>query len=240
MSAAIGAIVRRSLAPHSTNAFLQPFCAALFAGVIGGAGGSVPIELFAAPGCGVPVHDSGAGSVGAQWRVGSHSGPHSSWRRSPDSMRGSRFSRSQRDYCLDSPFWVSPYRPTRSGEPCRCGWTRLPPASCRLLRRILLHAAAYAGVAGHCRMLAHALRWAALNDAGLRRRRRRVRRVSRRRTDPHSSRAPSAPAICGDWFRRRGLDASGCAPVPNGKRPSATYACGDMTSELIQAISSTA
>jgi uncharacterized membrane protein YjjB (DUF3815 family) len=36
LSAAIGAIVRRGLAPYSTNAFLQPFCAALFAGVIGG------------------------------------------------------------------------------------------------------------------------------------------------------------------------------------------------------------
>jgi uncharacterized membrane protein YjjP (DUF1212 family) len=35
VSAAAGAIVRRSLAQYSSNAFLQPFCAALLAGVIG-------------------------------------------------------------------------------------------------------------------------------------------------------------------------------------------------------------
>jgi uncharacterized membrane protein YjjP (DUF1212 family) len=35
VSAAVGAIVRRSLARYSTNVFLQPFCAALLAGVIG-------------------------------------------------------------------------------------------------------------------------------------------------------------------------------------------------------------
>ncbi len=35
VSAAAGAILRRSLAQHSANVFLQPFCAALLAGVIG-------------------------------------------------------------------------------------------------------------------------------------------------------------------------------------------------------------
>ena len=35
VSAAAGAILRRGLAPHSANIFLQPFCAALLAGVIG-------------------------------------------------------------------------------------------------------------------------------------------------------------------------------------------------------------
>jgi len=35
VSAAAGAIARRSLAQYSANAFLQPFCAALLAGVIG-------------------------------------------------------------------------------------------------------------------------------------------------------------------------------------------------------------
>jgi uncharacterized membrane protein YjjP (DUF1212 family) len=34
-SAAAGAILRRCLAQHSANVFLQPFCAALLAGVIG-------------------------------------------------------------------------------------------------------------------------------------------------------------------------------------------------------------
>jgi len=34
-SAGIGAILRRSLARHSVNSFLQPFCAALLAGIIG-------------------------------------------------------------------------------------------------------------------------------------------------------------------------------------------------------------
>ena len=34
-SAGAGAIVRRSLARHSANAFLQPFCAALLAGIVG-------------------------------------------------------------------------------------------------------------------------------------------------------------------------------------------------------------
>jgi uncharacterized membrane protein YjjP (DUF1212 family) len=35
VSAAVGAILRRTAARHSTNIFLQPFCAALIAGVIG-------------------------------------------------------------------------------------------------------------------------------------------------------------------------------------------------------------
>src|SRR5713101_4870011 len=35
VSAAAGAILRRSLAPYSANVFLQPFCAALLAGAIG-------------------------------------------------------------------------------------------------------------------------------------------------------------------------------------------------------------
>jgi uncharacterized membrane protein YjjP (DUF1212 family) len=35
VSAAVGALLRRSLAHYSTNAFLQPFCTALLAGVIG-------------------------------------------------------------------------------------------------------------------------------------------------------------------------------------------------------------
>src|SRR5258707_11068238 len=35
VSAAAGAILRRSLAQYSANVFLQPFCAALLAGVIG-------------------------------------------------------------------------------------------------------------------------------------------------------------------------------------------------------------
>src|SRR5215471_18817595 len=34
-SAAAGAILRRTLARYSTNIFLQPFCAALVAGVVG-------------------------------------------------------------------------------------------------------------------------------------------------------------------------------------------------------------
>src|SRR5260370_8927216 len=35
LSAAAGAVLRRILAHYSTNAFLQPFCAALLAGIIG-------------------------------------------------------------------------------------------------------------------------------------------------------------------------------------------------------------
>ena len=36
VSAAGGAVLRRSLARYSANVFLQPFCAALLAGIIGG------------------------------------------------------------------------------------------------------------------------------------------------------------------------------------------------------------
>src|SRR6202140_1740208 len=36
LSAAAGAVLRRILAHYSNNAFLQPFCAALLAGIIGG------------------------------------------------------------------------------------------------------------------------------------------------------------------------------------------------------------
>src|SRR5262249_60735824 len=36
VSAAAGAILRRGLAQWSTNVFIQPFCAALLAGIIGG------------------------------------------------------------------------------------------------------------------------------------------------------------------------------------------------------------
>src|SRR6266851_2741457 len=36
VSAAAGAILRRSLAQHSANVFVQPFCAALLAGIFGG------------------------------------------------------------------------------------------------------------------------------------------------------------------------------------------------------------
>ncbi len=36
VSAVLGAVVRRALAAHTTNVFVQPFCAALLAGLIGG------------------------------------------------------------------------------------------------------------------------------------------------------------------------------------------------------------
>ena len=40
------------------------------------AGGSLPLELVTAPGRGLPMHDPGAGAACAQWRAGSHQGPH--------------------------------------------------------------------------------------------------------------------------------------------------------------------
>src|SRR5262249_53998675 len=39
ISAGLGALLRRALARYSNNAFLQPFCAALLAGVVGGLAG---------------------------------------------------------------------------------------------------------------------------------------------------------------------------------------------------------
>ena len=58
VSAAAGAILRRILARFSANIFLQPFCAALLAGLVG-AGGSVPVELNTSPGRSLPMHGSG-------------------------------------------------------------------------------------------------------------------------------------------------------------------------------------
>src|SRR5262249_59574013 len=50
VSAAAGAILRRGLAQWSTNVFIQPFCAALLAGIIGGVAGpfhfSLTLRLF--------------------------------------------------------------------------------------------------------------------------------------------------------------------------------------------------
>jgi hypothetical protein len=57
---------RRRSAPrlgaHSANLFLQPFCAALLAGVIGALAVAIRTEFVAAPGRGLSLHDPGAGA----------------------------------------------------------------------------------------------------------------------------------------------------------------------------------
>src|SRR5437660_1500671 len=71
VSAAADAVLRRGVARLSANVFLQPFCAALVAGVIGGLAVryqlSSSLRLVAVGG--LPVHGPGAGAARPQWRA---------------------------------------------------------------------------------------------------------------------------------------------------------------------------
>ena len=87
VSAAAGAILRRSVAQYSANVFLQPFCAALLAGVIGALAVAVRAQLVAAPCRGLPLHDPGAGAACAERRAGPRQGPSPSRRRPPGLRR---------------------------------------------------------------------------------------------------------------------------------------------------------
>jgi len=69
-------------------------------------------------------------------------------------------------------------------------------------------------------MLSHALRWGAITVL-LWRRDRHPARVSHRRADPHAGRTASAHAVCGHRICLRGVDDAGRAPVPDGQRPYA-------------------
>src|SRR5262249_41176884 len=60
VSAGAGAFLRRGLARLSTNVFIQPFCAAMLAGIVGRSRGRLRFELVTAPCCSLPMHGAGA------------------------------------------------------------------------------------------------------------------------------------------------------------------------------------
>jgi uncharacterized membrane protein YjjP (DUF1212 family) len=84
VSGAAGAVLRRSLAQFSANIFLQPFCAAFVASIIGGLAVryqlSSPLRLVAVCPCMILV----PGLSCAECCIGSAEGPRPSGRRSPD------------------------------------------------------------------------------------------------------------------------------------------------------------
>ena len=222
VSAAAGAILRRSVARYSANIFLQPFCAALLAGVIGALAVryelSSSLRLVAVCPCMILVpgpHVLNGALDLIKGRIAS--------RRRPPDLCGARD-------CGDldgTAAWTGPSRRLLAGGPGRQG--RAPVAGHdrrrrrrRRLQRLLLHAAAHAA-AGRWRSAC----WLMLCGGGRlpcsgQRRNRRLGRLSRRRADPHSSRAPLAHAVCGHRLCLGGVDDSGRLPVQDGERPSAT------------------
>ena len=221
-SAAAGAALRRALAKYSSNVFLQPFSAALVAGIVGALAVryqlSSSLRLVAVCPCmilvpGPHLLNGALDLVEARIHLGAARLLYSGLVISAIStglLLGLAFlgvSLPIDQVGRAVPLWQ---------DVSRCRRRR------RLLQHLLLHAAADAGMACDRR---HARPRPAVGDpytAGLQRRDWRPRRLCLRRGGPHASRAPSTHALCRYRFRRSGVDDPGRLPVPNGQRPAAT------------------
>ena len=223
VSAALGGILRRGLAVWSTNVFLQPFSAALLAGVIGGVAVrlqlSSSLRLVAVCPCMVLV----PGTTDPEWRVGFHQGPCPSRYRPHDLCRA--------DHCGDLKWTAARACPSgrfpagRSGQQSRAPVARHDRRRhrCRRLQRVLFHPAANAALASGRRHAGPRSKVVVAYRPWLECRNRSLDCLSDRRIDPHSCRAASAHAVCGYRLRFCRVDDSGCLPIQDGERPLTTW-----------------
>ena len=229
-SAAAGAILRRCLAQHSANVFLQPFCAALLAGVIGALAVrfqlSSSLRLVAVCPCMVLVP-----------------GPHV-LNGALDLLKGrihlgaARLIVCGAHHCSDLDriaAWTGAFRRLPAGRSRRQSRPFVARRDRRRRRRrflqhLLLHTAQYAALAGGGRHAGPRATVGGTHRARFQRRRRRSFRLYHRRADTHSSLTSSAHAVCGNRLRLRGVDDPRRLPFQGGERASAT--CRRLASDV--------
>jgi uncharacterized membrane protein YjjB (DUF3815 family) len=211
VSAAAGAILRRFLAQYSANVFLQPFCAALLAGVIGALAVryqlSSSLRLVAVCPCMVLVPGphvlngaldliSGRVHLGAARLI--YAGlvivAISTGLLLGLALLGVSLPVDQAGRAV--PLWQ---------DMIAAG---VAVASYSVFFSTPLHMLAWPVAVG---MLAHALRWGAVTVLG-----RRLGRLFNRRAHPHAGRAPLAHAVCGHRLRCCGVDDAGRLPIQDG------------------------
>src|SRR6266576_2931827 len=213
VSAAAGAVLRRTLARYSANTLLQPLCAALLAGMFG----ALQPKFVTAAGSGLPLHDSGSGSTRPQRSNGSYRGTDQ-FGHLPAGPRRSHNLGNLRRIALGNGHSLRLLASRRTWQSSalmagryRCGRGR------RRIQCFLLDTIAYVGVAsrdrhaGSCREMGRSEGWCRSSDW-------RLGRLSVGRRYPCSSRASLADAVRRHWFCLGSIDDAWYLPVQNGKR----------------------
>ena len=221
VSAAAGAVLRRTLARYSANTLLQPLCAALLAGMFGALAVrynlSSSLRLVAVCPCmilvpGPHVLNGAMDLIAARINLGaSRLGPR--WSHNLGNLRRIALGNGHALRLLAS-------RRTWQSGALMAGRDRCGRGG-RRIQCFLLDTIAYVGVAsrdrhaGSCREMGRSEGWCRSSDW-------RLGRLSVGRRDPCSSRASLADAIRRHWLCLGSIDDARCLPVQNGKRTCAT------------------